>query len=357
MVENMQAQVLAAVVVFPILGTVSLAARVATRLWMKQFYWDDTLCIIGWAFAVSYAVVEYTWIKMNWFGYHLVDIPKLSLEETIPATRDSLAQQVLYNPVLGLVKASMVVFYLRLGDQRRAIKWALYIFGAINIGHMVSVFIAAPFQCIPVSAYWNRYRPVPPDDFQCIDEKAFSLITAGLAILTDVVVLLIPMAMLWNLQLNLRKKVVVGIALSLGWVVTIISAIRFKVFYDFWMGLDNDGTYGYNQAISGIEINVALITCCAPALKAMMTLFMPRFFGTINGSRRHGEVSYSREPYAMQDRSHSKSKPQSQRENMSGLHGRDDDAKSQEAIVKIGRRSDRCHQDEYGISLHAVVRS
>ncbi|OQN98252.1 hypothetical protein B0A48_15528 [Cryoendolithus antarcticus] len=320
MVENMQAQVLAAVVVFPILGTVSLAARVATRLWMKQFYWDDTLCIIGWAFAVSYAVVEYTWIKMNWFGYHLVDIPKLSLEETIPATRDSLAQQVgLYNPVLGLVKAPVPVYSgLRLLE--------------------------------PLPS-------VPPDDFQCIDEKAFSLITAGLAILTDVVVLLIPMAMLWNLQLNLRKKVVVGIALSPGWVVTIISAIRFKVFYDFWMGLDNDGTCGYNQAISGIEINVALITCCAPALKAMMTLFMPRFLGTINGSRRHGEVSYSREPYAMQDRSHSKSKPQSQRENMSGLHGRDDDAKSQEAIVKIGRRSDRCHQDEYGISLHAVVRS
>ncbi|OQN98712.1 hypothetical protein B0A48_15378 [Cryoendolithus antarcticus] len=337
MAENMQPRVLAAVVVFPILSTVSVAARVATRLWMKQFYWDDTLCLIGWAFAVSYAVVEYIWIKMNWFGYHVVDIPKLSLEETILATKYSLAQQVLYNPVLGLVKASMVVFFLRLGDRRKAIKWTLLVFGAINIGHMISVFIAALFQCIPVSAYWNRYRPVPPDDFQCIDEKAFSLVTAGLAILTDVVVLLIPMAMLWNLQLNLRRKVIVGIALSLGWVVTIISAIRFKVFYNFWMGLDNDGTYGYNQVISGIEINVALITCCAPALKAMITLFMPRFFGTVDGSRKHGNVSYSREAYAMQNRSQSKTKPHSRRENVSGLYGRDDDAESQEAIVNTGQ--------------------
>ncbi|KAK6437339.1 hypothetical protein LTR95_006464 [Oleoguttula sp. CCFEE 5521] len=356
MAENMQPRVLAAVVVFPILSTVSVAARVATRLWMKQFYWDDTLCLIGWVFAVSYAVVEYIWIKMNWFGYHVVDIPKLSLEETILATKYSLAQQVLYNPVLGLVKASIVVFFLRLGDQRKAIKWTLLVFGAINIGHMISVFIAALFQCIPVSAYWNRYRPVPPDDFQCIDEKAFSLVTAGLAILTDVVVLLIPMAMLWNLQLDLRRKVIVGIALSLGWVVTIISAIRFKVFYNFWMGLDNDGTYGYNQVISGIEINVALITCCAPALKAMITLFMPRIFGTVDGSRKHGNVSYSREAYAMQNRSQSKTKPQSRRENVSGLHGRDDDAESQEAIVNTSQSLNGGHRDEDGLSLPVFAR-
>ncbi|KAK6390979.1 hypothetical protein LTR95_019664, partial [Oleoguttula sp. CCFEE 5521] len=128
------------------------------------------------------------------------------------------------------------------------------------------------------------------------------------------------------------------------------------VFYDFWMGLDDDGTYGYNQAISGIEINVALITCCAPALKAMMTLFMPRFFGTLDGSWRHENVSYSREAYALQDRSQAKNSPQSRKDNVSGLHGRDEVAESQEAIVTSDEMGDRRHGDEDGLNLPALVR-
>jgi hypothetical protein len=199
-------------------------------------------------------------------------------------------------------------------------------------------------QCLPINMYWNHFKTnqvengeIVNPNYACFNRAAFSLTTAGLAILTDVLILTIPIAMTWPLRLNIRRKLAVILVLSLGWVVVIVGVIRFKIFYDFWTQASDDPTYGLSQAVSGIEVNLAILASCGPALKAIMTRFAPRFFGSINGSRPSGNVAYSAQKFELRGRSTQKGNmydgpSMPSRRSPRGDH-RDIDADSQEGII------------------------
>lgn len=265
------------------------------------------------------------------------------------AEKLDMAQQLLYNPILCIVKASVLLFLMRLDDKRPTIVWSLRVFWWFNLGHMVAVFFAALTQCLPIHMYWDHYytdRVVDGvtvnDNYTCFDMMSFSLTTAGLAVLTDILILSIPIAMMWNLRMPLRQKLAVGLVLSLGWVVVVIGAIRIKIFYDYWAGTSDDPTYGLSQAVSGIESNVAIITACGPSLKALITRFAPRFFGSSrHTSRPTGNVYDSSQGYEMGTGRGNRSRPSGRGTqyrsfvpSASRQEKTDIDSDSQEAIVR-----------------------
>ena len=291
---------------------------------------DDGVILVAWALAVAYAGVAYKWILVNGFGYHVWDLRPLTLEQNVLSLKLNMAQQLLYNPILCLVKASIIIFLFRLEDRRKLIRWSLFVLFGFNLGHMCGVFFGALTQCLPIHMYWDHFYTdvtlangtIVNPNYHCFDEETFSLVTAGFAILTDVLILCVPVsgvarefidkdladriasqiAMIWNLRLNLRKKIGVAVILSLGWIVTAVSILRFKIFYDYWQGTSKDPTYGLSQAISGIEVNVAIFTACGPAMKAFVTHFAPKFFGTSIGTRASGDGYYRTGGYNLSDR-------------------------------------------------------
>lgn len=135
--------------------------------------------------------------------------------------------------------------------------------------------------------YWDHYKTdrvvdgnVVNDNYSCFDQASFSLSTAGISVFTDVSILMVPIAMMWNLRMPLRRKIAVVFVLSLGWVVAIVGIIRIKYFVDFWYGNFPDPSWSLWNTLSGVENGVAIMVACAPAIKALITLFSPKFFGT-----------------------------------------------------------------------------
>jgi hypothetical protein len=145
------------------------------------------------------------------------------------------AQGLLYNPVLDLVKWSIILFLIRLDDQRRCIRWALSVLQVFNMAHVVSVFMVVVFQCWPVHRYWDHHKTdklvdgrSSNDRYTCIDQASFFLSTAGISVLTHVAVLLVPIAMMWDLRMPIQRKLAVIFVLSLGWIVAVVGIIRIK---------------------------------------------------------------------------------------------------------------------------------
>ena len=99
----------------------------------------------------------YLWTLKTWQGYHHYDIPELTIEDQIQASKYDIANQLLYNPILALVKASIVLFLWRLEDRRKVIRWSLASFFALNLSLAIATFVADLCQCMPVSYYWNRH--------------------------------------------------------------------------------------------------------------------------------------------------------------------------------------------------------
>ena len=116
----------------------------------------------------------------------------------------------------------------------------------------------------------------------CIDARTFILVSCGLSILMDVIIMPIPSIMVWNLQMHRRTKVLVVFVMSLGWIATGVSVGRFIVYYYRFAPTNTDRTWDIGIAISIAEPAVHIMTACAPATKCLFRYLFPQY-----GSDRH----------------------------------------------------------------------
>mgnify|MGYP003662522761 CR=1 FL=1 len=177
------------------------------------------------------------------YGYHREDTFKLKYNLVL-IWKYLYANGITYNPILGLVKASMILLYLRLGGTKTGVRTACCVLFIFNFLFITGALVADIFQCWPITYIWDRqamdqaaqvaagatdpgvYHGYPvPTGFkdgayvqggECINMGNFLLITAGISILTDLLILLIPVYMVFDLQLTPKKKFVVLLVLCMG---------------------------------------------------------------------------------------------------------------------------------------------
>ena len=121
--------------------------------------------------------------------------------------------ELLYNPILALVKTSILLFLLRLALQKSAVQkaiWALMIFNGIM---MLVTFFLTVFHCIPIASNWDA---AAYPNAKCLNFADFVTGTACVAILTDVLVLMLPTWIVYNLQIRWKQKLMVIAILSFG---------------------------------------------------------------------------------------------------------------------------------------------
>lgn len=209
MPENIQDVALAIILVFPILSTLVVGLRCWSRLLGKQFGWDDGFIVGAWILAIGQTYTAWMYTKLTYSGYHSSDVPQLSIQEKIMGQKYNLANQLLYNPILAIVKASVIVFLFRLEDRRRIVRLDLHTLSAVNLG-LLSIFLSDLFQCSPFRYVYDfpamdlaaqkatradtkgRKETELVKGGQCINQIAFFLGSAGFTIVTDIWLLCIP---------------------------------------------------------------------------------------------------------------------------------------------------------------------
>ncbi|KAK6858235.1 CFEM domain-containing protein [Apiospora arundinis] len=155
---------------------------------------------------------------------------------------------------------------------------------------MVSVFMASVFTCIPVYKYW--YRDVPG---HCNIEGLQYIVTSSITVLTDILVLLLPIKIVVGLQMPTRLKVGLMLVLTLGFIVTVISILRLAWLVEYHYGglfLKPDFSYDIRFVYSTIECNLAIICASIPALSSLLKRWFPRLFAklTQNGGGGAAQV-------------------------------------------------------------------
>lgn len=123
--------------------------------------------------------------------------------------------QILYNPILALVKSSVLVFLLRIGGQRREIRYSIHTLNFFNIGLMIAIFVTVIFQCDPIPYFWKRIMN-PEMEGKCIETGIFYVTTAALTIFTDVLVLALPFWIFMGLKMAPKVKFAIMVVFLLG---------------------------------------------------------------------------------------------------------------------------------------------
>lgn len=136
----------------------------------------------------------------------------------------SFAVQLFYHPMMGAIRASIIMFLFRVKDPRWHIRWALHIVFWINIGYLVSTTVVNIFQCTPIKyAYLRPQMDIVNADGtvtkagKCINSLQFIMSSCALSIFMDLIIMPIPTAMVWNLQMQRKIKVAVVAVMSMGW--------------------------------------------------------------------------------------------------------------------------------------------
>ncbi|UQC82683.1 CFEM domain-containing protein [Colletotrichum lupini] len=268
---------------FPTIALLVVGLRVYSRVSTKQFGWDDGLICFAMADSIAETAASYMGMRLGFIGIHVSDIP-LEADSRLGSLWNYIIQ-LLYNPILAIVKTSVLMFLLRLSGQKRSVRYAIHALNVFNIALGIAIFTTIIFQCQPISYFWEKAGRNPPTEGKCIDMAAFYVSTASLTIFTDVLALALPFWIFLGLKMPLRVKMALLAVFGLGAVVTAVSVLRLAWLIEISYHINQqDPTYDIRFTYSAVETNLAIITASAPALRGLFLRWFPKFFASLKSS-------------------------------------------------------------------------
>ncbi|KAK1147820.1 hypothetical protein N8T08_000333 [Aspergillus melleus] len=174
---------------------------------------------------------------------------------------------------------SLLWFFLRL-DQRQWMRWSVFFVMFIVVGLSFASAIGSIVSCTPPSKFWDVTGKKPGHCMSAGPQQDFYEVNGILNIVTDILIWLLPIPMLWRLHISLRKKAAIFGVFSIGILALAAACVR----YDFVLKLEGNEDQFYHLADSlnwcTIEVYVAIFCGSAPSLSVLIKTYAPRVFGT-----------------------------------------------------------------------------
>ncbi|KAF3904917.1 hypothetical protein ABW20_dc0108629 [Dactylellina cionopaga] len=177
----------------------------------------------------------------------------------------------LYPVAILSVKFALLFFYHSLSTWR-PLRIAVYVTGFASFANAMVALFMWLYQC-NYPDMWN-HGVDPTLTCAAFDPLDLVLATGAVNILTDVMIWLIPLPLVWRLQLYPRERTLAIITFGLGaiaWVASIVRLVTVSARLQYTTG----STTPIN-AWAMVELNLALICSSAPALRALIIKHAPK---------------------------------------------------------------------------------
>jgi hypothetical protein len=235
--------------------------------------------------------------------------------------------ETLYLVLLPTSKILLLGFYLRIFPNKK-FRLAVYITMAFVATSGIALLLSQIFQCIPIQYNWESWKG-GFGSHTCVEVNTLVITAAAFAIAQDVIILSLPLPLLIGLHASWRKKSAIIFMFSLGIFVTLTSCIRLHYIIQFIATTNPNWDYTDTIIWTTMEINVAIIVSCLPAVRVYFAQVMPAVFGSTMGK---SAPEYSSKGFASDSKKFQRSKSSSGiplSEIMSRERSLDPDAESQ----------------------------
>ncbi|RYO80230.1 hypothetical protein DL764_009921 [Monosporascus ibericus] len=149
----------------------------------------------------------------------------------------------------------------------------------------VATITATIFQCSPIEKAFNQTIKG-----HCINNGRFWYANAGFNISTDLIVLIIPMPLVYGLQIPRVQKAGLAIVFALGIFVVITSCLRTTTIHT--QVRTTDKTFDIASTMWTIlEMNVAIICACLPQIRPLLVKLFPKLMKAYRSSRERDNGS------------------------------------------------------------------
>ncbi|KAJ0300708.1 hypothetical protein COL516b_008279 [Colletotrichum fioriniae] len=181
---------------------------------VKSLAIDDWLIFGAMLGYTAYGGIALHGITNGATGKHITE---LTVDQAAVSLRAWYICEVLYSPITLAIRTSICLLLLRLA-LNKVHRWIIY--ANLVVVWMISIafFCIMTFQCMPPSYFWRQLYGDPGSciNFNIVPDAtiAHSIISA----ISDWCMGLLPIALLWNVNLNRRTKALVAVLLSMGMV-------------------------------------------------------------------------------------------------------------------------------------------
>ncbi|EGR46952.1 uncharacterized protein TRIREDRAFT_122795 [Trichoderma reesei QM6a] len=259
-------------IIFVCLAGFFVVLRLLTRHFhTKAFGADDALIVVALALSVC-MTVAYNGEAGNGFGLH---------SDQINQEHKILAFKILYKVATCLTKSSLGMLYLRIFPGHK-FRIAVITVVGVTVAYTFAAVLMTVFACKPIEKAWRKTLPGV-----CVNSISIwyfprfvsvSLLTAGskatsvLNIVTDILIIGLPVNEIRRLQLPLARKLLLCALFSLD-----------------YQAVSNSWTF--------VETNVGIMCACLPIVWVPITRQILRLFGL--GREETAATSKSGQTYSL----------------------------------------------------------
>lgn len=180
--------------------------------------------------------------------------------------------------MLGLCFAKLsILFFFRAIATRstfRRVVWATIIFVSLST---IAVTIGSIFQCErPADAFsvvqWaSQFNPDLPRG-KCFQPTILWVFSAAINLLTDVIILLLPIPTLLGLRVPISKRLALVGIFSVGIMAIVASCVRMWIMALWSESIRNSSRFGAELLLWGqVEVNAGIVSASVPFLRLLFT--------------------------------------------------------------------------------------
>ncbi|KAI1387696.1 uncharacterized protein F4822DRAFT_444296 [Hypoxylon trugodes] len=266
-----------------------ILARIRTR---AKFAFNDYAIFWAMFWSLFLAIDSIVTASYGGVGHHIEEIMALAPQILQPMLKTVLIGQFTWALANTGVKLSMIDLYIKLfGTNKRFQSVSYILMSAVGL-YCLMVILIAFLLCRPLAFNWDTSIP----GGHCGNRNSAFLASGVMNLVLDVAVLILPLPMLWNLNMAMNKKISLMLMFSIGVGICGFTIWRMVIIYNM-----NEQDFFYEDGIlstmSNLEpllgICVACLLVCRPLLiafgqkiRVVASSAMSRVGGTISDS--HG---------------------------------------------------------------------
>ncbi|CAG8955236.1 hypothetical protein HYFRA_00007253 [Hymenoscyphus fraxineus] len=218
---------------------------IALRLWVRHIKstplaLNDWLLFVGWVFSLGLTIIIVIFVTIGGLGQDQKNVSKESITLTLQvwlrgsnytsiANESKLlpAAETLWAAANTAVKVSILLVYkdiFALRSFRRAADTAIVVVIMLGVGNTIQCLAI----CRPFSFQWDKTI----EGGKCGNQNLGILLVAFLNLVTDLIIVIMPMPLVWNLKMPRHKRLALIGIFSLGIMYSPVITQFEKIFAD-----------------------------------------------------------------------------------------------------------------------------
>ncbi|KAI1774295.1 hypothetical protein F4818DRAFT_419525 [Hypoxylon cercidicola] len=262
------AEMIGVMTLYMILCTTFTLARMCTRYFVhQQIWWDDWTMFVAWLGTIALCALQLVMMRYG-AGVNVWDVPQAELEQFDKLFLDI---QMVARVAIFFARLSILLLYIRIffpiGTRRSTFWWIIQVAIWLNLLYTISLILVTTLQCVPQHLPWGS---------SCVNQWLILVMASTINIITDIAVLVIPIASIVKLHATEKKKWAIWGLFGFGALAPLVSIARLAYQIPERDGKNTTVIYSIVLILASTEQTVAMIVGSAPVASASVVRLLWR---------------------------------------------------------------------------------